>query len=337
MQWRSPQSGRPSRTPPPTGLADSNWPALGPDFDQDDVSLLGDTIHFPGKDASDEKPVVRPALAMLYRLAVGPNADHYAPRFLAYERARRLRPGWHWPAFLVPPVWAAYRRLFSAAFAFGVLPLLGAMGFVALGTLLENSPDVVWWAWALLLVWVVPGAIAAFFANPLLFRRVRTFAQAAEQETLTAAQAASRIVSEPPVSRTGTLVAVAGMLLVYGAVSMDVRDAWNEQVVRQQVASSIDAVRLLQQQVEDTWATSRLVRKQTGAVLGTPAVRGVVEDVDVSPSNGRLRLAFGANVPELAGKAILLAPAIDAGDHVRWICVPVDIPARYLPRECVTR
>jgi hypothetical protein len=57
----------------------------------------------------------------------------------------------------------------------------------------------------------------------------------------------------------------------------------------------------------------------------------------VSPDNGRLRVRFGASLPELAGKAILLAPARDAQQQVRWLCIPIDIPAPYLPPECRRR
>ena len=38
--------------------------------------------------------------------------------------------------------------------------------------------------------------------------------------------------------------------------------------------------------------------------------------------------------PELAGRSILLAPALDRRLHVRWICIPVDVPAKFLPPEC---
>lgn len=296
-------------------------------------SLLGDTIRFPGE---DEAPVVRPALAMLYRLAIGPNADGYARRFLAYEKSGHVRPAWHWPAFLVPPMWAAYRGLFGAAFLFGILPLLGAMAFVGVSPLIDGS-DAAWWAWAALLVWIVPGVVATFSAHPMLYRRVRRFAQEAEEETMSAAQAAARVASERPTSLLGAAMGFAGMALVTGAVLLDLMDAQHERGIRRQVAGSLAAVRVLQQRVEDTWPSARLVPSQTGSVAATPAVRGVVEDVNVSPGNGRLRLTFGPRVPEIDGKAILLAPAIDATQHVRWLCVPVDIPARYLPRECVQR
>jgi hypothetical protein len=54
----------------------------------------------------------------------------------------------------------------------------------------------------------------------------------------------------------------------------------------------------------------------------------------VSLDNGRVRVALGPLIPELTGRSILLAPARDRDERIRWICVPVDIPTRYLPHEC---
>jgi len=54
----------------------------------------------------------------------------------------------------------------------------------------------------------------------------------------------------------------------------------------------------------------------------------------VSLASGRVRLALDSSIPEVSGRTILLAPAIDRRSHVRWICIPVDIPERYLPQEC---
>ena len=54
----------------------------------------------------------------------------------------------------------------------------------------------------------------------------------------------------------------------------------------------------------------------------------------MSPTTGRVRVSLGPSVPGAAGKQILLAPAVDEDRRVRWMWVPVDIPARYLPEVC---
>src|SRR5260221_337043 len=48
-----------------------------------EIPMLNDTVRMPW-DAHDS--VVPPALAILYRLAVGPAADYYVPRFMRFDR-----------------------------------------------------------------------------------------------------------------------------------------------------------------------------------------------------------------------------------------------------------
>ena len=82
-----------------------------------EIPLLNDTVRMPwdGDGASGER-VVPPALAVLYRVAVGPAADYYVPRFLRFAGGGPALSGWHWPAMLAPAIWAFYRKLWLAAF-----------------------------------------------------------------------------------------------------------------------------------------------------------------------------------------------------------------------------
>ena len=60
-----------------------------------------DTVQLeplPGEIELEDERIVRPSLAILFRMAVGPAADYYAPRFLEYERVGRSFPSWNWAA-----------------------------------------------------------------------------------------------------------------------------------------------------------------------------------------------------------------------------------------------
>jgi len=295
--------------------------------------MLGDTVRMPGP---MEVPIVRPALAMLYRLAVGPNADHYATRFLKYEKTGKPLATWNWPAFFVPPVWAAYRRLWIPALAFALLPLGGVIAFIYLSSAIDRAPGA-WAAFAFLLIWLIPAAIAGACADYLVYRRVRAQSLAAERETSNPVEAATRAASSGAVSWYGAAAGVAGLAVIAGAASHDLTSAWREHVVREQVVATLTAVRGLEQEVEATWLTARLVPSQLGALSRGSIAMAVVEDVHVSPENGRLRVRFGPSLPELNGKAILLAPVRTAQQQVRWLCVPVDITPQLLPAECRRR
>ena len=127
------------------------------------LSVLGDTVRMPWAGADAER-VVRPALAVLYRMAVGPRADYYVPRFLAFERTRRSVPSWHWPSFFLPSVWAFYRKLWVAGIVFALLPFAGAAAFAAIEPALGES-NAAWLALAALCIWFVPCVVPALLAN----------------------------------------------------------------------------------------------------------------------------------------------------------------------------
>ena len=96
-----------------TGAATLSPPAVLP---------IGDTVRMPWDSAGGER-VVRPALAVLYRMAVGPAADYYVPRFLRFEWTGRAFPSWHWPSFWLPGIWAFYRKLWALGSAGVDVPL----------------------------------------------------------------------------------------------------------------------------------------------------------------------------------------------------------------------
>jgi hypothetical protein len=124
------------------------------------------------------------------------------------------------------------------------------------------------------------------------------------------------------------------MLAALAVVVPGCKSAYSDQLVKARVAESIVAIRPLQRQLEE-WFMSRSPDDAPAIALAqTPVDASPLEKVTVSLVNGRVRLALDSSIPELSGRSILLAPAIDRWLQVRWICIPVDIPDRYLPQEC---
>ena len=310
--------------------------AAGKVPDDAPASIFLDTIHLPGESAADAREMfVRPALAVLFRVAVGPSADYYAPRFLKYEKAGRAKPGWHWPSFLLPCVWAFYRKLWLAGILFALLPLVGALAFGALATRIDHA-SVPWLLGAVLLIWLLPGVIPALTANSLLYRRIRQTVAHAEASTGSASQVASLLARREPTSLpAGLLLGGGAIALAAGLAAPGVQMAWFEHEVRLQIGAALASVRPLQQQVEDSWDRVRAVPlKLDVETLRFQAAAAFFDEVSFRPANGRLRLGLGPTIPELFGRSILLAPVVDATQHIHWTCVPVDIPAKFLPKDC---
>jgi hypothetical protein len=295
-----------------------------------------DTINFPGMTEGEVRQTrVRPVLAVLFRVAVGPSADYYAPRFLKYEKSGHGAPGWHWPSFWLPSVWAFYRKLWFEGFLFALLPVAGALAFAKLAPRIDNVP-VPWLVAAVLAIWLLPGVIPALLANSLLYRRVRQMVRRAEASSASAAQVASDLGRRAPVSLSSAILLGGGaILLAASLVEPDVRGAYFEHEVRAKVSAALASVRPLQQQIEENWARLQAIpRKLDVDSLRLQAASAFFDEVSFRPANGRLRLALGSSIPELFGRSILLAPALDPSQRIQWMCIPIDIPAKYLPKEC---
>jgi hypothetical protein len=304
--------------------------------DDTPASIFLDTIQLPGESAADVRETrIRPALAVLFRVAVGPSADYYAPRFLGYEMAGRAKPGWNWPSFLLPCVWAFYRKLWLAGILFALLPVAGAFAFGALAARIDHA-SVPWLVGAVVVIWLLPGVIPALTANSLLYRRIRRTVARAEASTGNVSQVASLLAGREPTSLpAGLLLGGGAIALAAGIVAPGVQMAWFEHEVRVQIGAALESVRPLQQQVEDSWDRVRAVPlKLDVETLRVQAAAAFFDEVSFRPANGRLRLGLGPSIPELFGRSILLAPVVDASQHLRWTCIPIDIPAKYLPKDC---
>jgi hypothetical protein len=302
--------------------------------DEGPITLSGATIRLPiaveGAEDTGER-LIRPALFVLFRIAVGPSADYYGPRFLAYERAGSASVGWHWPALFAPAVWAFYRKLWFTGVVFALLPLAGAHAMAWIAPWLDDYT----WSWmacALLLTVVLPAISGAALANALLYRRVRKRIASAEAHASSASQAASRIGDSPPVAPAAAVLfgAIAVAATMASAVPV-LLDAYDEHTVRVKVGKALAGLAPIKAQVE---SLSRFPRPPIAYEIPARAGAVLFDEVAVDPASGRVKLDVGASVPELAGKAILVVPAIDNRERVQWFCVPVGIPDRLLPQAC---
>ena len=303
------------------------------------IAAIGDTIRMPWSSAAaDDERVVRPALAVLFRIALGRAADAYVPRFLQYERTGRSLPGWHWPAFVAPAVWAFYRKLWLPGLVAALLPMLGVIAFAAIAPALGTEP-IAWLACAMLLVWVLPGTVSGIFANFLLYRKVRRIVTDAEAASGEPHDVANVVSARRPTSLPAAiLLGGCAMAAVLAFALPRLHALYEELDVRIGVAESLAAMRPLQMQIEESVLRARTVPPEPdAAAIRTLLGRALIDTVNLSPMNGRLRLVLGPALPELSGKMILLVPTEDARRRVEWLCIPIDVRAKYLPPECRNR
>ena len=286
-------------------------------------------------DRAAEERIVRPSLAIMFRMAVGPGADYYAPRFMEFERIGRSLPSWNWLSLWAPSVWAFYRRLWIAGVAYALWPLVAVAVFHLIEPYLGDS-SVAWLACAALLLWLVPGVVASIFANTLLYRRARRLVRKAEAKTMSPIDTVRLLATHRSIAPgSAVILGGAAILFAFHVAEPSLQAAYADSIVRARVAEAVATTQPLQRQVEQWWGTSRSTPSSAGyATAGVQARAALIDDVDVSPVSGRVRVTLGPLIPELFGRMILLAPALDQRQQLRWICVPVGIPTRYLPPVC---
>ena len=191
-------------------------------------------------------------------------------------------------------------------------------------------------ACAVALVWFVPGVVAALTANSLLYRKTRHLVRKAEAQTFWPEEAARLLGNCSPVA-PGAAVLLGGVATTISlfVAAPNLKTAVADRVVRNHVAEALAALQPLQRQVEDGWDRRDIVADRAELTTSNGSEAQTCSGaVSVSPENGRVRVALGPLIPELNGRWILLAPTLDRDERVRWICVPVNIPARYLPQSC---
>jgi hypothetical protein len=300
------------------------------------LTPIGDTIRMPWiPEAGEQEFVVRPSLAILFRLALGPAGDRYAVRFMRYERTGRAGVHLHWPAFLFPAAWAFYRKLWFSGIVFAALPLACAGLFAWLDPAVGDSA-LAWLACAFAMVWGLPAMVASLQADSLLYRHVRRQVREAEAASERTDEVAAILCADRPTALWAALLfGGASLALLLKATAPGFSILYDQHVVRGYVAAGLAAVAPLQRQVEETWRlTASIPRLPDYAAVQAQRGAAFLEAVDLSPANGRVRLVLGSALGELAGKALLLAPAVDASQQIRWYCIAVDAPAKYLPQDC---
>ncbi len=113
-----------------------------------------------GESDSDQNPYVPPEAGLegegsevdLYRAFIGgteaqaartekeSDVERYLERFHRRDEVGGLRPGWHWPAFLVTAPWLVYRRMYLELVLYFVSPfVIAAIGGILFPGLTETE------------------------------------------------------------------------------------------------------------------------------------------------------------------------------------------------------
>jgi uncharacterized RDD family membrane protein YckC len=147
------------------------------------------------------------------------------------------------------------------------------------------------------------------------------------------------------------LAAVAGLVPILGILAAIAVPAYQDYVIRAQVAEGLTMAAVQQAAVVEAWTESGDFSVIDSESLGIPVASGrYVEAVEVM--QGAVAITFGGEAHNLIqGKSILLVPGFNAANEVFWTCglagIPedvtpalnahtqyTDVPPKFLPSSC---
>ncbi len=248
----------------------------------------------------------------LYGAAVGPGADFYVPKFLAFDQPGAARTSWNWPAFFVSFYWFLYRRMWREWAVYALLiPVL-----IAIATLLlpREGPVLVV---AQLLSLAYSFVVVPLFANYLYYGAIKRRIAAVQGRVAEGANQVSVLAALPHTSGLAWLV----LLLVPalgGILAAIAIPAYQDYAVRAQVAASLNQVADLKVAIAQKYAATH-AWPASAAEAGAPAPSFPSADVTVEAGTISIHYRDSAAFA-IAHQTLSLRPGVDAAGNVVWTC-----------------
>jgi Tfp pilus assembly major pilin PilA len=278
----------------------------------------------------------------LYSAAIGPRADFYLPRFLAFEQPQAPRTSWNWAAFFVSFYWFLYRRMWREWAVYALLiPLLIALAVVLLPR--QGSLVVV----AQLLSLAYSFVVIPLFANYLYYGSIKRRIADVQARVPEPVNQVSVLAALPHTS--GLAWALALLVPLAGILAAIAIPAYQDYAVRAQVASSLNQVADLKVAIAQKYAATHAwpasAAEATAASPSFPAA-------DVTVEAGTISIHYGGTAAlAIAQETLSLRPGVDASGGVVWTCGyaaqagsdptgggaganRTSLKPRYLPRDC---
>jgi type IV pilus assembly protein PilA len=289
-----------------------------------------------------------------YRVAIGPNADYYLPRFETFDQGgSRLR--WNWPAFFVTSPWFMYRKMWLPDILNLVYPfLLCFVAGIASAFLIDSiKAHPVAFAALFLVLLAVPWFLLPMFANAIYWHHIRGLIERLPRSLEQAPDKRAARLERNGGTGVGALVAVFGGIAVVlvgfaGILAAIAIPAYQDYTIRAQITEGLNLASGAKAAVAEYYAQNESWPEDS-ASAGLDAISGkYVESLSVQ--KGSVVIVYGlASNKLIAGKTLILLPGLSEAEDIIWGCANVepagivkyadgpygsDVPNKYLPSAC---
>jgi len=261
-----------------------------------------------------------------YEAAIGPNSGYYLKYFEQFD-AGESKAGWNWSAFLLPPWWCIYRKLWLAGILGLVWPWI--LGLTLLIPYAFSRPPLVLTVGIGAVLLVTPYILLAVFANSLYWRHVQGLIRQLPKSVAAVPEKRLARLERNGGTGVGPVFAVAGVgafliVVVGGIVAIYTIQVRQQYQVREQIVEGLKLADSARADVARYYALKRAWPEQSD--LGTAPLSGrYVSSVVVK--KGSVVITFGNEaIPALLGTKLALLPGVTRSGNVVWTCGNRSLP-----------
>lgn len=270
----------------------------------------------------------------LYQAFVGPrNQGYYVSRFARYLNKGRAGLSWHWPAFFLTFYWFLYRKMWSHAFVYFVLPFIVFLPLLAIIAYLSDSSEtaigVFYAGWALF-YWALPPMLG----NALYFRHCKRKIEEVTATSITREHRVGELLAKGGTSNAVPIL--VGMILfvpTLGILAAIAIPAYQAHAISSKLSEAESFGMTAARAVAEYYEEHEEVPETLAAAGFSSPLPGGVGEIFVA-ANGTIAIKVKSTDPAVDGKHLLIVPSADEENNISWTCLSREIKQRYLPKRC---
>jgi Tfp pilus assembly protein PilE len=274
-----------------------------------------------------------PSADEFYKAAIGPkNQDYYLNHFNQFDKNGKAGITWNWPALFVPFYWFLYRKMWLNALIYFFLPYIAILPIAVIAGVAGNSAEAVVNI-SIVLYFAALFLLPPMYANTLYYNHCNIKIREAQASSRDTQRQLGELKGRGGTSRIVWILALIFVFVfVVGILAAIAIPAYQQYTVRARTSQAIIIGNAAAESVETYYHQHRKIPTTLSAAGFSAPLPPSVKEVSVDNQTGAISITMASD--PIAGQSFQLMPSVDANDQIIWKCMSVDIPEKYLPRQC---
>ena len=269
-----------------------------------------------------------------YKAAIGPkNQSYYLSIFQRFENDGKAGVSWHWPAFFITFYWLLYRKMWRNALIYFFLPYLVMIPLVIIGAMAGNAANaVIGFGYFLYLVGIF--LLPPLYANTLYYQHCNKKIIEAKASSHDMQRQLGELSGKGGTSNVALIIVlVFAFIAAIGILAAIAIPAYQDYTTRARLAEAASVGNSAAESIAQYYYQHQAVPSSLDVAGFTASLPSSVKNIAVDSQNGIVSITM-ATAP-IEGKELLLVPSLDTNNQITWKCMSLEIPDKYLPRQCL--